>query len=145
MDDIEKLLKENTPASCPRCRNKLEYRGEGEYRCKACGHKVYDDYGKIMRYVNKNGTAPVHELSKATGVSEDIIDLLIQKGKFANPEDYVPEPKNTCLNCGRIVLGKERYCRECKRTMFNSIGNQLTNTTPLPDHNPMNMHFRRKK
>ena len=109
MDDLEKLLKENTPTSCPRCRNKLEYRGEGEYRCKACGHKVYDDYGKIKRYINEHGTAPIVDLSKATGVPQEIIELLIEKGKFSPPEKKKAAKSKTCANCGRIILGNDRY------------------------------------
>ena len=135
------------PESCPRCKGKLEYSGFGEYVCKTCEHKVYDDYGKLVNYVKLNGSAPVVKLSQATGVSQEIIEALIEQGKFGKPDGNGGLDFPVCASCGRPIFGENRYCEDCKQSIFGNLRDAMKPQAKkeTPKSPGTGMHFVRNK
>ena len=146
MEDIEKLLAGNMRTHCPRCNSTLKYAGMGEYRCSLCGFKVYDDYGRIVNYVKDHGGSSIPKISKATGVSEDVISILISKGKFGAPDGVVMNVSKVCKSCGKIINTKDKYCEACKKSILNNIKDSFANDAKNVEPNRgTGMRFHRKK
>lgn len=68
--------------ACPECGHSLEYRGLGEYFCSGCNKMVYDDYGKVRRFVEEYPGATVMQIAQATGVDKSKIRMMVQQEKF---------------------------------------------------------------
>ncbi len=83
--DLSKLIRDEDyrkPTKCSKCGKALKYMGIGEYQCEYCGNIEYDDYGIVRGYVEKNPGANVMQVERATGVSKQVINSLVRKGKL---------------------------------------------------------------
>jgi len=99
------------PVKCSECGEKdLEYLGLGGYRCKKCGHVMFDDYGKVREYLDAHSGATVSEVSRQTGIPTGKIRQMVKDEKFeiaANSAIFL-----YCEMCGKpIRLG--RFCEAC--------------------------------
>lgn len=82
LNDLQKL-EVSAPTKCEMCGNlKLNYNGVGEYQCSGCGHIMYDDYGIVRNFLEKNPGATQSEVSKATGVSGAMIRRMLRDDKI---------------------------------------------------------------
>lgn len=69
------------PTLCEKCGKFVTYKGLGEYICE-CGYTMYDDYGKVRKYLEINPTANIVRISADTGVPRDSIREMIEQDKF---------------------------------------------------------------
>lgn len=110
MKDEEKLLIQNKPIVCEKCKGKLFFMGGGRYQCGSCGHETLDDFGKVKEFLDKNGPSPAVIISEATGVDQSVINLFLKNGRVEITEDSPYFLK--CEKCG-CSLRYGRYCPEC--------------------------------
>ncbi|MGN0485421.1 MAG: hypothetical protein ACI4HI_17925 [Lachnospiraceae bacterium] len=106
------------PKNCEICGGKMDYVSVGEYRCKVCGHVVLDDYGKVRKFLEKNGPSPSIVIAKETGVELEIIEFFLRKGRLEiteNSEHFVK-----CEKCG-CDIRYGRFCPECTKKMAGGI------------------------
>ena len=100
----------NRKRYCRACGSPLRYDSLGEYRCMTCGRSELDDYGKVRKFLDENGSAPAKVIEAQTGVPAVIINELLAKGKIqiaGDKESYVK-----CSSCGApIKFG--RICAAC--------------------------------
>lgn len=105
-------VRQNTKR-CAFCGERMEYISLGEYRCPACHRVERDDYGKVRAYIDEHGPSGAPEIEEATGVSREIVDELLRRGKLEivnGPSGYL-----RCEICGAdIRYGK--ICAKCART-----------------------------
>ena len=117
MDRIHKLehLNLNEPVRCEKCGSmKIKYNGVGEYQCEACGFLMYDDYGKVRNYIERNPGATSTEVSKAVGVSKEKINRLLREDKI-----QIAPGSATFLRCEKCdaEIRSGRYCIKCTDEM----------------------------
>lgn len=116
---IEKLnlrsLNYNAPDTCESCGEKrMKYNGIGEYQCEKCGFIMYDDYGHVRNYLEKNPGATVGETSQATGVSKGRIrQMLVDDRIQVAPGSVV---FLHCAKCGAEIRSGQ-YCAACDAEM----------------------------
>lgn len=124
MDGLQKLstLSYNKPIVCERCGSRhIEYKGIGEYICKDCNYLLYDDYGKVRCYIEKNPGVTQAEVSKATGVSKSKIHQMLKEDKIEiSPNSSV---FMFCEMCG-IEIRSGRYCIHCQTKMDKESKNE---------------------
>lgn len=72
----------NKPSFCSKCGCPLTYKGLGEYVCDSCGFHEFDDYGKVRIYLEKHPGATIVQVETGTGVSQKVINQLVEAGKF---------------------------------------------------------------
>ncbi len=82
MNDLDELFRYNRLKSCPECGHSLEYKGLGEYYCSKCEKNIYDDYGKVRRFVEEYPAASLLQIEEATGVDKNKIRDMVRDGKF---------------------------------------------------------------
>ena len=71
------------PVRCSECGSKdFDYRGIGEYFCKDCGNVMFDDYGKVRKYVEEHRGATEIDVHIATGVSRETIKQFVRDDRF---------------------------------------------------------------
>lgn len=134
-DMLDKFITAKKPVCCDFCGSSVEYRGAGQYICKKCKEITYDDYGKVRLFVEENGPMPAMVISKATGVSTDIIQNMLHKGKVEIPEGsrYYLQ----CEKCGRsLKYGK--ICEDCAKKIGTSV-NEYVGEAPKSTNNSMGM------
>lgn len=115
INDLGKLEKinYNAPAKCEKCGcMRLQYKGVGEYKCEECGYFMYDDYGKVRNYIEKNPGATASEVSSATGVSKDKIRHLLREDKIQIAPGSVTFLH--CEKCG-VEIRSGKYCTSCQK------------------------------
>lgn len=121
-NDLEKLVFDK-PGQCDECCGELEYIGLGRYKCLACGKELLDDYGKIKKYFEKHGPAPVVQIAKDTGISREKIKILLKRGTAELPVGSSFSLK--CEKCG-MPIRYGRYCTVCSNTCFGEeIGERV--------------------
>lgn len=110
LNDLEKL-EIATPLKCEMCGHyKLNYNGVGEYQCEQCGYVMYDDYGIVRNYLEKNPGATQSEVSRATGVSGAMIRRMLRDDKIQiAPGSMV---FLHCEKCGKEIRSG-RLCNNC--------------------------------
>ncbi|MDO4188705.1 MAG: hypothetical protein Q4D29_06915 [Lachnospiraceae bacterium] len=114
MDGIEKLEKKdyNSPTTCEKCGcRRIQYMGVGEYKCEECGLFMYDDYGKVRNYIEKNPGATTTEVSNAVGVSKEKIRRLLRDDKIQIAPGSVSFL--SCEKCGTSIRSG-RFCASCQ-------------------------------
>lgn len=110
----EALRVMNRKRFCPRCGRELKYDALGEYYCPVCGHKELNDYGKVRKFLDENGSSPAPVIEAATGVPMVVINELLDIGKVQIPNGSSDFLK--CQQCGRnIKFG--RICPDCAQNM----------------------------
>lgn len=77
MDNLD-ILALNRPKNCEKCKGGLEYLGLGRYKCKECGNEMLDNYGKIQKYYQEHGQAPVFQVARDTGISREDIHIILE-------------------------------------------------------------------
>lgn len=101
----------STPISCEKCGSaEIEFKGLGEYECKDCGFKMYDDFGKIRAYLENHRGANQSEVSLATGVSVNKIRQFLREGRI----EIAPTSSVFihCESCG-APINSGRFCESC--------------------------------
>ena len=94
------------------------FEGVGEYRCEKCGKLDYDDYGKVRRFLETNGTANMTQISGYTGVTVSAIKRMVREARFTIASDS--PAFLTCERCGeRIYSGM--YCQRCETFLHRQI------------------------
>ena len=108
--DLEILLNEK-PIKCEKCGSMdIDYKGVGEYQCKNCGFLMYDDYGTVRNYIEKNPGVTQTEVSLATGVSKAKIRQMLREEKIEiAPNSLV---FLSCEMCGTEIRSG-RFCEKC--------------------------------
>ena len=90
----------------------MSFKGVGEYECDKCKFVMYDDYGKVRNYLEKNANTTVAAASAATGVSQQSINQMLREERFEISTTSKTFLK--CEGCGKpIRMGK--YCAECAK------------------------------
>ena len=107
------------PYTCEKCRGRMNYVGVGEYVCESCGHKMYDDYGKVRNYLEMHRGANQTEVSMATGVTRTVIRHLLREDRL----EVAPNSAVflTCEACGTAIRSG-RLCESCARIMAREKG-----------------------
>ena len=99
------------PTKCEECGSTdIKYEGIGEYRCKDCGCIMYDDYGKVRNYIEKNVGATVNDVSIAVGVTREKIRRLLREDKIQIAPESMTFLK--CEMCGANIRSG-RFCEKC--------------------------------
>lgn len=107
---------------CPRCASQLKYLSLGDYVCPNCGHKEKDDYGKVREFIDENGPCSAYVIHMSTGVSQEVINDFIKKGKLEVTDDSPVYLK--CEECGAdIKYG--RLCPNCAKSKVSKIKGYL--------------------
>lgn len=110
MAKLEDIMLEKNMARCEKCGGRLLYKYSGIYECEGCHIEVYDDFGRVKKYIEDHGPAPANEISQNTGVGLSTINKFLRAGRVEIPEGsgfYIK-----CAICGApIRYGK--YCMEC--------------------------------
>lgn len=120
MDGLDKLerVDYNSPVVCEKCGcRRIQYVGVGEYKCEECGFFMYDDYGKVRNYIEKNPGATSNDVSIAVGVSKEKIRRLLRDDKIQIAPGSVSFLK--CEKCGADIRSG-RYCSACEKQANNS-------------------------
>ena len=115
---IEKALIERKPLRCELCDEKVYYMDSGRYQCRSCNHIMFDDFGKVKAYLEEHGPSHAVAISSATGVSMEIIDVFLRKGRLEIPEGskyYIQ-----CQKCG-CSIRYGRFCPDCIKETANGI------------------------
>ncbi len=110
MAKLEDVMLENNMAHCEKCGGRLVYKYSGIYECEGCHMEVYNDFGRVKKYIEDHGPTPANEISQNTGVGLATINKFLRAGRVEIPEGsgfYI-----SCAMCGApIRYGK--YCMEC--------------------------------
>ncbi len=80
--DVNGLMNDRKLKACPECGHTVDYKGLGEYFCSACDKMVYDDYGKVRRFLEEYPGATLIQIAKATGVDKAKIRYMVEQQKF---------------------------------------------------------------
>ena len=139
MDDknyLEKLLIANKYVKCECCGGKLYYVDSGRYKCHSCGNETLDDFGKVKAFLDQCGSAPASVVAQATGVSPEIIEYFLKKGRVE-----IPEGSKYYLKCERCSCSIRygRFCVECARELAGSLQamfNEDIGERPKYEQNP---------
>ena len=110
---LENVFLANRPISCKKCNGKLFYIGSGKYKCDPCETEYYDDFGKVKEFLEGHGAAPAITIASHTGVSMELIDLFLRKGKLEiieNSKFYI-----SCEKCGGIMALFHEDAGECPK------------------------------
>ncbi len=103
----------HAPLTCEKCgKASPEYKGVGEYKCSECGFLMYDDFGKVRNYLEVYRGATASEVSRATGVSLDMIRQFLKDDRIEMTKD-----SGVMLSCEicRAPIRSGRFCEACAR------------------------------
>lgn len=110
MAKLDDVMLEKNLAKCEKCGGRLVYKYSGIYECEGCHIEVYDDFGRVKKYIEDHGPSPANEIAQCTGVELSAINRFLRLGRVEIPEGsgfYI-----NCAICGApIRYGK--YCMEC--------------------------------
>lgn len=138
-----KNLSRNEPDRCDDCGGEVDYIGLGEYKCRNCGKHLYDDYGKVRKYVEEFKGASRIEIAEFTGVDKEFIDLLIEEGTLVYEKESIKQRR--CAKCGNII-SRGRYCRSCMISTLSDIEGAFLTENKKTENNPTaKMRYLRRK
>lgn len=115
---LEKMILDSKPVVCEKCGGKLYYDAMGRYRCENCKHEILDDFGKVKVFLDENGPTPIPIIVEKTGVSADLLNAFLKKGRLEIPEGSKIYIK--CEKCG-CSIRYGRYCPECIHELAGGI------------------------
>ncbi len=122
MENALEILLESKRTVCEERKGNMAFVGIGTYECVQCGHTMYDDYGKIRKYIDEFGPSSMAVLAQETGVNRDVIDYLIKDGVL-----YEPKSKEYTKICGRcgcsITTG--RFCKDCMLELSKELSDVM--------------------
>ena len=103
--------------TCPYC-NKILALVHGVKKCIQCGREFEDDFHKIKTYLDSLGSdahigaRSISEISQATGVSTEIVELYWKRTRLETTEN---SPTNaSCEICGAEIRSG-RICFDCAK------------------------------
>ena len=79
---LDLRLNRRYPRICPECKGRMIYKNLGEYVCETCGKMLLDDYGKVRKYLDENGSSTSIEISEETGVKRSVIEEFLKAGRL---------------------------------------------------------------
>lgn len=83
---IDEVIAANSfhkPTNCETCNSdNIEYLGLGQYRCRDCLSVMYDDYGKVRKYVEEHPGCTEVDVHMDTGVSREMIGQFVKQQRF---------------------------------------------------------------
>lgn len=139
MTEIEKFLLNNKPVQCQVCQGKLFHIGSGQYKCNSCENIEFDDFGKIKKLLDEKGPLPIYTISEVTGVSMEMIEMLLKDGQVELTENskYFLD----CAKCG-CSIRSGRFCMDCakelaqgvQRIFYNEVGEKAKTQTKAKMH-----------
>jgi len=92
--------------------------GIGIYECIECQNIEYDDWGKVKKFLDENGSAPIMEIEERTGVHREVVQKMFHEGRLEVAPDSAVSLR--CERCGAgIMFG--RYCRKCKQELAGDV------------------------
>lgn len=115
---IEKALIASKPLYCELCGEKVFYLDSGKYQCRKCDHIMLDDFGKVKEFIDQHGPSHSMAISSATGVSAEVIEVFLKKGRLEIPEGSKYYIKCECCHCS-IRYG--RFCPDCVKDTVAGI------------------------
>ena len=118
MKNLEKLLIENKPIQCAKCKGKMFYMGRGKFYCRSCGYETLDDMAKVKAFLEKNGDSPIMYISQATGVEPEVIEIVLREGNIEIPKESKYFLK--CAKCG-CSIKDGTFCPTCVHEMTGGI------------------------
>jgi len=99
-------------SKCPRCERLFNKSENAIYPvCNACIDKEQQDYDKIRKALEENGSMNAFEISEKTGVSLDVILRMCDQGFF---ETEFQAEKVYCGRCGAPAISRSKQlCESC--------------------------------
>ncbi len=117
MNTLQKQ-KWNVITKCAKCGGTNISNSLGMRVCQNCGFEEPDDFGKVREYIEKNGSVPAMEISRATGVPMRRITEYLRLGKLEIPEGS--DVFIHCQMCG-VNLRYGRYCPKCASELCHDL------------------------
>lgn len=120
--NLLQLRNYNRPTICPECGGIMVFKGVGEYACEDCGHRDYDDYGKVRNYLEKHDGATAAQVSAATGVTQHAIRDMLKESRLeiaANSKAFLK-----CERCGASIRSG-RFCPKCEMNYHRDIEDRM--------------------
>ncbi len=117
MDRIDEraLLARNihVPRECEACgKTDIKYMGVGEYKCDACGHVMYDDFGIVRNYLEEHKGATQSQVSHATGVAMETIRQFLREERLE-----ITAGSGVFMACEicKAPIRSGRFCESCAK------------------------------
>lgn len=100
------------PSNCDECGVPLDFKGLGTYKCRKCGKILYDDFGKVRKYLDEHHQANIAQIHAETGVDEDSIRRMLKEERL----EVTKESKTylTCEGCGKPIR-YGLFCESCAK------------------------------
>lgn len=146
MTEIERYLLNKKPVECQLCKGKLFYVGGGQYRCIKCDNIELDDLGKIKKLLEEQGPLPFFLISEMTGISIEIIEILLKEGQITITDD-----SKYFLKCGKCgcSIRSGRFCVDCakelaqgvQKVFYNEAGEKARMDVKAKEDVKPKMHF----
>lgn len=88
--------------------------------CRDCYYKEEEAYKTVYRFLSerKNREATVQEISKATGVEEELIYKFMKQNRLRASQ--FPKLAYPCDNCG-VDIVEGRLCDDCARNLERDL------------------------
>lgn len=113
MSDLTDDIIVNVSArKCQACSGTMKYKGSGCFVCEKCGAEFLTDFGKVKRFLEKNGPSNVIEIYQATGVSRRVISDYLKEGRMEIVNDA--SGFLHCNACG-VAIRSGLYCEKCAK------------------------------
>lgn len=81
-EHFDQLILEPNTIFCEKCHGNMLLKGSGLYSCTECGWEYLSQIGKIKQYIEEHGPSTAAELSKQTGVSQEMINKFLADGRI---------------------------------------------------------------
>ena len=107
-----------TTEVCEYCGRLFRYPGFGTKYCQSCKAADDENRKKVKEYIREHGTANMHEVSEATGVSTKAIRQYLRDCTLEIP-DGSPVFIH-CENCG-CDIKSGRWCPSCAAKMSRDL------------------------
>ncbi|NLU42586.1 MAG: hypothetical protein GXX08_10320 [Firmicutes bacterium] len=108
-------------ANCPRCRR--PFINQGWNLCPICIEQEDKAFDVIRQYLDKKPGASLYQICFHTGVDEDVVISLIQRGKLKSVERRLT---HKCARCGAEVLIVDGdFCERCQRELQSKVSRAI--------------------
>jgi flagellar operon protein (TIGR03826 family) len=105
--------------TCPRC-GEIYLKNKFRDVCPNCYKKEEEDFHIVSKFLRKreNRAATIDQIVTQTGVSEETIIKLVQKGRL-QPKQF-PNLGYPCDRCGRIIKSG-KLCETCAKELRDEL------------------------